>query len=314
MWLFLDQRQSKSTAAVRGVTIKVTPGFGDPESRNLLSLAIEADEPFKDLLFKLFAPDAKAEGDSKTNVTFEQASRRIYVVDNWAEGSAAGTDQGAEPVAEVRVRADATVKDLLKETGVDLGASSRTSSPTAKGVDASLLERAAGGSPTKCLVFAPVGNGRLSLVTLEEFGFPLVLSLNIAVPRRLLGRLYRHSGSYLDTQIYSARSGNGVPLEDARKLSAGLLPGDRGVGEGYRFTGSSPLSIPLSPELDVGGALGVVNIERLIVGGRSQLLGSPVQPEVYERNALVPTITPTDQRDVLRFEYSLADYRLVCIQ
>ena len=163
IWIFLDQREQQASADQKRVTLWFEPGFGDDESRNVLIQAFNADEPFKDLLIKLFPPDPVAESGRNLRPTFGLSSNKIIVVDEWVAGAA------GQSSAKIRVRSDGTTKDLFKATRIDLTKSMGTAK--AKVANNTLINILTQRSPLPvgCLLFKELSNGGFTILKTADF-------------------------------------------------------------------------------------------------------------------------------------------------
>lgn len=292
LFIFLDTRNGQSpTRIARTVTIKVTPGFKEERDRNVLEAAINGDAGFKDLLFKLFAPDRVARENRERPASFNGAQSVIFAIDNWGEGGQTGREAGTDPVVAIRVRSDVTQAELRREAGVVL----QVSQAAAPQADPPMIQRVIESREKLlfCLPFRPVGDALdfIRYVYFDPFNRQQSRVLGLVLTTRELyaGQATRTLNAYV------------VRLDLGRNLIVGGLAAALDYVSTSPFTGDD-----LTPALDAIVPLGLKRYslslpfsggdvgKELIVGPEAELLG------LDSYSPMTPTILPTDQEGVLQ--------------
>jgi cation diffusion facilitator CzcD-associated flavoprotein CzcO len=307
IWIFLDQRKAPASRNTKTVSLRIEPGFEDDESRNTLINAINDDEPFKDLLFKMFPADSVASSGKNSSAArnFDESSKRILVVDEWEAGVA-----GQSPT-KVRVSGKGTVRELAKATGIDLTKS--VSSTQANKVSNTLIDILTQPSPlpVACLIFK----------MLDSDGFTLLRTDNQALAMTFLpNRSLTQGENRVDVIFNTTRdsANNTFPRnydldlilkftrEEFKRLYLGI--------QGFQFAPKEAFSLPIvgpaNERLDYGGTF-----RNLAGSGLSPAPGFPRLPKfasIDESLNGIITVRPSSNPNILLMDVDEDQFTLSC--
>jgi hypothetical protein len=301
----------------------MAPGFQQEEDRNVLLAAINGDQAFQDLLFKSFPPDILDSVSGAGENSFNASSKKIVLIDDW-NGSSDGTS-GSNPLVALRLRADATAKELKKDTGIDLSQANTPATGAAVRADNTLLESIARDqAKALCLVSTETGDGKVRAITERTrerqlgIGVNRIVLLQNANGTRSIEANLDASPFLIDARSRYLRLATGTPLalDEAISMFYDVVAA---VPPSRRLFAAYPLKQPSYYEVFA------LNIPIVTAEGQKDL-GTQLRSYIYpgfdfpfsrlSPTLTTPTIAPTERSNVLSLsisdERNSKSYLLLC--
>lgn len=322
LWIFFNGRSSGGSAASlreRAVSFALKPGLADNQAQAALEAALSADVVFRDLLFRLYAPDpaSVAPGLRRPTPTFRYARDQVYQVDRLGSGSLRLTERDAD--------------DLPPNISDQFNSDDSSGASEAPRYTSSVIERVLSqGAPGNCLVVRRDEQDGYDAVTYEtangttaRFGVYLTPSYNDA--KRIVAVFGDFTvPSYAQTaQKQQSFPDEGQLVQWVLSRGIRIISDSRDINNRRR---SLAVLVPRGDELaDVGEdffenkagfrlARGETPLAEILLGlssGVGTVVAGGASAQVRSEDQRV-TISPTDRDAILRMELGGAEFLLGC--